>query len=261
MPGRSSSSSTPDDDYKFTGHQRDAELDLDYMLARNYDPLIGRFMQVDPHYFNYSDISPYIYVGNNPLSFIDPTGRDWYDINGSIVWFDQSGTLEIEFDGKMETYESLGKNVLVSYHNRDSDGNEEINTAIHMLYLESNTFNASARIEGNTIPANILTMNTLAEGIYPAREQARSRYNGERALIINNGLNVSNTKGGTMNEIFFHRGNTGRPSLITGQGINISEGCIVGPSCSGSLPRFNAFMQYLKEYNGNLYLRSNRVKR
>jgi RHS repeat-associated protein len=84
MPGRSSSSSTPDDDYKFTGHQRDAELDLDYsspgrsrrVLARNYDPLIGRFMQVDPHYFNYTDMTPYAYVGNNPLIYTDPTGMD-----------------------------------------------------------------------------------------------------------------------------------------------------------------------------------------
>jgi RHS repeat-associated protein len=74
MPGRSSSTSTPEDDYKFTGHQRDAEIGLDYMLARNYDPLIGRFMQVDPLAGDYPTISPYGYVLNNPLGLVDPTG-------------------------------------------------------------------------------------------------------------------------------------------------------------------------------------------
>jgi len=77
-----------DDDYKFTGHQRDAELDLDYMLARNYDPLIGRFMQVDPALLRWSwkdnliknnyAISPYNYVRNNPIIRIDLDGyTDW----------------------------------------------------------------------------------------------------------------------------------------------------------------------------------------
>jgi len=74
MPGRSSSTSTPEDDYKFTGHQRDAEIGLDYMLARNYDPLIGRFMQVDPLAGDYPSITPYGYVLNNPLGLVDPTG-------------------------------------------------------------------------------------------------------------------------------------------------------------------------------------------
>lgn len=39
MPGRSLNSGTPNDLNKFTGHERDQEagLDLDYMLARNYD--------------------------------------------------------------------------------------------------------------------------------------------------------------------------------------------------------------------------------
>jgi RHS repeat-associated protein len=70
MPGRSSGSTG---DYKFTGHERDEEagLTLDYMMARNYDPEIGRFLQIDPlQEFS----SPYTYVGNNPLGYTDPTG-------------------------------------------------------------------------------------------------------------------------------------------------------------------------------------------
>jgi RHS repeat-associated protein len=44
--------------------------------ARMYDPAIGRWGVVDPHASNYVSISPYVYVANNPLIYIDPDGRD-----------------------------------------------------------------------------------------------------------------------------------------------------------------------------------------
>lgn len=48
--------------------------------ARNYDPALGRWMNIDPladntHNFEYS---PYNYVKNNPIVFIDPNGEDWF---------------------------------------------------------------------------------------------------------------------------------------------------------------------------------------
>ena len=92
--GRSSNSSNPNDDYKFTGYEKDdeARLDLYHANARGYDPVLGRFLQIDPHHFNYPGISSYAYVVNNPLIYSDPTGKDWY-LNlqqGRVVWFDGS---------------------------------------------------------------------------------------------------------------------------------------------------------------------------
>ena len=77
MPGRSSNSSNPNDDYKFTGHERDDEagLTIDYMGARTYDPVIARMMQVDPLSSGAPGITPYRYAFNNPLRYIDPDGR------------------------------------------------------------------------------------------------------------------------------------------------------------------------------------------
>jgi len=77
MPTRSNNSANDTDKYKFTGHERDtdADLTLDYMMARNYDPIIGRFLQIDPKHQLYPGATPYHYVLNNPLKFTDPTGE------------------------------------------------------------------------------------------------------------------------------------------------------------------------------------------
>ena len=84
MPGRSWNNGNAYDRYKFTGHERDTEggLDWDYMIARNYDPEIGRFMGVDPLFAKYPGLSPYMYVGGNPIRAVDPDGRAIVFING-----------------------------------------------------------------------------------------------------------------------------------------------------------------------------------
>jgi RHS repeat-associated protein len=75
MPGRSWGESLTLE--KFTGHERDGEvLRLDYMIARMYDPALGRFLSPDPLADQYPGISPYVYALNNPLIFIDPDGRE-----------------------------------------------------------------------------------------------------------------------------------------------------------------------------------------
>jgi RHS repeat-associated protein len=49
---------------------------------RAYRPDLGRFVSVDPHFYNYADISTYTSMANNPIKNIDPDGRDWTDIDG-----------------------------------------------------------------------------------------------------------------------------------------------------------------------------------
>ena len=43
---------------------------------RQYDPAIGRTSTQDPHAGRYWDLSPYSFLGNNPLNILDPTGMD-----------------------------------------------------------------------------------------------------------------------------------------------------------------------------------------
>lgn len=64
--------------YKYNGKEIDTHFQLntyDYS-ARYMDPPTGRFTTMDPMMEKYYSVSPYAYCANNPINFIDPTGRE-----------------------------------------------------------------------------------------------------------------------------------------------------------------------------------------
>jgi RHS repeat-associated protein len=60
----------------FTGHEHLDPLYLIHMNGRVYDYRLGRFLSVDPIVSTPKSqaLNPYSYIGNNPLSGVDPTG-------------------------------------------------------------------------------------------------------------------------------------------------------------------------------------------
>lgn len=82
-----------DEKYRFTGKERDKETQLDYFEARFFDSDIGVFRQVDPHTQKYSNLSPYNYVGDNPINFLDRNGKDIYVYYVGGEWFDMFGLM------------------------------------------------------------------------------------------------------------------------------------------------------------------------
>ncbi len=72
--------------YGFTGEQQFAEADnLVYLRARYYQPSYGRFMKNDPIGY-YDSMNPYQYCRNNPVNFVDPSGKLIGEIFFDIIW-------------------------------------------------------------------------------------------------------------------------------------------------------------------------------
>lgn len=80
------------ENYGFTGKELDEETGLYYYGARYYDPLIGRFVSQDPwegDMANPQTLNRYSYVANNPLKYVDTTGKK-LELSGNQEFIDQA---------------------------------------------------------------------------------------------------------------------------------------------------------------------------
>lgn len=85
--------------YGFQGQEKDDEVkgsgnSINYKY-RMHDARIGRFFAVDPLASQYVPISPYAFVANNPIIFIDIDGKELVDQSGKkvTVTMNDNGTL------------------------------------------------------------------------------------------------------------------------------------------------------------------------
>ncbi|NVK52549.1 MAG: hypothetical protein HWD85_06415, partial [Flavobacteriaceae bacterium] len=89
-------STNPAEKYGYQSKELNEELGLDWydFGARNYDAVLGRWMNTDPLAEKFESFSPYNAMINNPLFMIDPDGmaaNPVYDTNGDFLGTDNKG--------------------------------------------------------------------------------------------------------------------------------------------------------------------------
>ena len=65
--------------FRYRGYMYDTETGLYYLQSRYYNPVWGRFINADSILGSNKDVSKYnlfVYCGNNPVNFSDPTGHE-----------------------------------------------------------------------------------------------------------------------------------------------------------------------------------------
>ncbi len=91
--------------YKYNGKELDRMHGLDTYDygARQHDPILARWDRMDLLCEKTPGISPYVYCGNSPVRYVDPDGRDDYDVN-------RDGTLTLKRQTKSSTDMLISKN-------------------------------------------------------------------------------------------------------------------------------------------------------
>ena len=110
-----------DNKYQFNGKEWNDDFGLgwnDYG-ARFYDPAVARWGAVDPKSEKYYSMSPYIYVANNPIGFIDPNGKE-IKIG---KWFQFAFRMEVKKHLREISKNEDGRNLINSLENaKDKNG-------------------------------------------------------------------------------------------------------------------------------------------
>ena len=147
MPGLTYTAPLADYRYGFNGKEKDPAFGLlhyDYGF-RIYHPGLGRFLSVDPLAGNFPSWTPYHYVHNNPLRFIDPTGMSADDIIDvdldtkkiTITEAEGDDVVRIVEDGEVKATHTYGENGSFKSDNSIHDGKTSNGTGFSYIKMNN----------------------------------------------------------------------------------------------------------------------------
>ena len=158
MPGRTFQAGITSYRYGFNGKEKDNEVKGEGNTydfgARILDPRIGRWFSVDPLQRKYPDIAPYVAFGNNPISIIDPDGKD-------IVYFNSDGVEYRRVESKTQFITYVDVTFKVEYFNPHFDAKSN-----SWQIFESRTVTSQVKVPMPKIITEKLSSKAGKDGTY-----------------------------------------------------------------------------------------------
>ncbi|WP_421802544.1 RHS repeat-associated core domain-containing protein [Flagellimonas sp.] len=217
--------------YTYNGKEEQEELGLNWLDYgwRNYDPALGRWINIDPLAEDYHGLSPYSYVSNSPLISIDPDGRFIVKITGDNAdeatnQLNQGSNLEITRgdDGKLsitggEAITAADKKLQAAIENKDitvninatSEPNAENGKPLLGGAFMGSKVNEDGSVDtfqtvDSEVQGNVDRESGRGEGVGAVHEVLESFVEGERAFETQTGSPDSTTPVGRENYLSAH---------------------------------------------------------
>lgn len=237
--------------YLFSAKEKDEETGLSFFGARYYDSRTSVWLSVDPLAEKYPNVSSYVYCLNNPIKYLDPDGKDWFEYKKGKEtkksWNWNEGSTYVHSLGKdkdgNEKFETLKgfKAVVVFNGSKDEklgedgtitgDGSKSATVTIYGKGGKDDikTYN------GLTVTSDPNKYSMVKEGDYDLRQEQMQtspygkgsltyrvrQMDGNGQLPIEGGEKNKVTGKSYLADIFFHRTN------LNGKATHSSQGCLI----------------------------------
>ncbi|KAF1003616.1 MAG: tRNA(Glu)-specific nuclease WapA [Luteibacter sp.] len=219
----------------YTGHVNDSDSNLVYMQQRYYDPSIGRFMSIDPAPLDTSrlhNFARYTYANDNPLSFIDPDGRE-----AELSWstpYRVTSTIRYTMSGPSLPFNTNDTNLQAS---RSLSGLVNINGKI--VFLTTNAIFVPG--SSNQSGTNHVTVVPDTNGVTKSGRAETNKIGGNQVTVGVNGPDRANVY--TISHEFGHVAGAG-DQYQGGLGVN-------GKTLSADVPGDPNIMKMLSKDGAN----------